>query len=570
MKKFIIAAITLFITTITVYAINDFVIDTNKLSFKNSKDTSIMNSFNDEYKVTYETTDNSKLKEELITLSKKTTYLLIGDFNNINETEEEYYKRHKEYLNLRYAPDVPKDENNYLGLDTNSQEYYDDNLSGLTIPGMFTIIDELDIKYTSFGDIRITISDDKVLSTVVLPNVTLKQEKIDNPSEYEDVKTNIILYYTFKKLNDEYKLYYLWAQIDDELNEYTSSIEDEETTGSLSIAPTYDTDLKEIYDFSKLDEVTEEQVTNIYNKNKDNIVMLSSFYNNYTVSNATGFFINNGIIITSWSFIEESLKEAQYIIIEDINGKIYEMEGIITLLPDSDIVLIKLKENINKKVNISTNKTNTLNPIFMISSKTKIGLSSQSGIIIALDDYISTSIPITQVDSGAPLIDLDGYVTGMMTSKSLNSSISMSTNTKVLKEIQDKFDKIEFDKIETISFDKLKSEYFYVTYNEEQINNNIKKSIWKKYSKIGNIEKNINLELKKASYKDGIVTLRYYNKVSDYIDNMQFATEFKKDLINSGYEEIVNSKEKCIYKNKKYKVIIMSEFDYLIIIMVKL
>ncbi len=51
---------------------------------------------------------------------------------------------------------------------------------------------------------------------------------------------------------------------------------------------------------------------------------------------------------------------------------------------------------------------------------------------------------------------------------------------------------------------------------------------------------------------------------------MQLATDFKSKLISDGYEQVVNSSSKSIYKNKKYQVIIMDEFDYLIVVMVKL
>ena len=78
------------------------------------------------------------------------------------------------------------------------------------------------------------------------------------------------------------------------------------------------------------------------------------------------------------------------------------------------------------------------------------------------------------------------------------------------------------------------------------------------------------MELVKASYKDGIVSLRYKNNISDYISSMQLAASFKEQLVKDGYKEITNNPTKTIYKNNKYQVIIMDEFDYLIIVMVKL
>ena len=41
-------------------------------------------------------------------------------------------------------------------------------------------------------------------------------------------------------------------------------------------------------------------------------------------------------------------------------------------------------------------------------------------------------------------------------------------------------------------------------------------------------------------------------------------------LIDDGYKEILNSSKKSIYENNKYQIIIIEEFDYLIVVMVKL
>ena len=65
----------------------------------------------------------------------------------------------------------------------------------------------------------------------------------------------------------------------------------------MQVAPSYDSSLKQIYDYSKLNAMTEEKINNIYNSNKSNIVILNSYYNNYSVASANGFFINEGLII---------------------------------------------------------------------------------------------------------------------------------------------------------------------------------------------------------------------------------------------------------------------------------
>ena len=146
----------------------------------------------------------------------------------------------------------------------------------------------------------------------------------------------------------------------------------------------------------------------------------------------------------------------------------------------------------------------------------------------------------------------------------------MAINSEVLKEAKEKFDNIDFDSIQTIKFEKLKEDYYYIKYNNENVINDILTKVWKNYSKIGNIEKNIKLELVKANYDNNIISLRYKNKISDYINGMQLSVSFKEQLVKDEYKEIFNSSSKCIYQNKKYQVIIMDEFDYLIIVMVKL
>ena len=51
---------------------------------------------------------------------------------------------------------------------------------------------------------------------------------------------------------------------------------------------------------------------------------------------------------------------------------------------------------------------------------------------------------------------------------------------------------------------------------------------------------------------------------------MQLLSAFTEKLTKQGYKEISSSNTKRIYNNGKYQVTIMEEFDYLIIVMVKL
>lgn len=574
MKKVILSIFLVSVSVVSVYALSTkFTINTAKLSFStNGKKGTIVENFNQSYNLSHSiSSDNAELEKEIEELTKKTTYLLLGDFNNTDESSEDYYKRHQEYLELRYDPEVPKDESTFTGLDENSQEYKDDLVSGITVPSMFLIFDELNVAYSSFGDIRVSNTGNSVMSVISLPNVIIREQSSENPMEYVTVRTNLIIYYYFKELNGQYKLYYLMGETTDELDDYFTEVESTETKSTMQVASSYDSQLKDIYSYSKLEAITDEQINNIYNSNSKNIVVFNSYYNNYLVTSANGFFINNGMVVTTWNFLEKSLIEAQYIAVKDNDGNSFEIDGIITANPETDIVVIKLKNKVGNKVILgNSSELKVEDPVISISSKTGIGLTVQSGIVISSDGYIRSSIPLTNTDEGSPLINSDGQIVGMNTAKQVNTSISLAINSDVLKEIQDKFNNVNFEDIEVVPFNKLKEEYYYIKYNEEIVKNDISSEKWKIYSKIGNIEENISLKLVKASYKDGIVSLRYYNGISNYIDNMQLAAGFKEQLIKDGYENKLSSSKKCIYENKKYQVIIISEFDYLIVVMVKL
>lgn len=576
MKKYSLILITLYfsICIITVYATTlNFTFDSSKLSFSsNSKKSKVVDKFDDKYNLSHSLSNkDSKLKEEIKELTKKTTYLLLGDFNNKNESDEDYYKRKQDYYDMASYKYFPKDKNSKSGYDESNPLYRYVIASELAIPQLFNSFNELGIIYNSYGDIRVTISGDLVISTLTLPNVKMKEEDKKNPLNYKIVKTNLVIYYYFIKIDGNYRLTYLYGETTDNVNKYFNELEASETKTTMAIASSYESNLSNVYNFDKLKAMSDDEFNNIYNKNSKNIVYLRSYYNNKVISNANGIFINDGIVLTTWSFMEKSLLNSQYLTIKDNLGTIYNIDGIVTANPKTDVVVIKLKEKSGTFVKLgSKNNIKIEDPAVTLSSKSGTGLTIQKGIVVANEDYVQSSIPLTESDEGSPLFDKKGNVIGLNTSKSTNSSISMAINVDVIKEIQDKFKSIDFDTIKTITFEKLKSEYYYTNYNKEKVVNNIPKRKWNKYKNIGNIEKNINLQLVKASYKDGIVSLRYKNNISNYISSMLLSVSFKEQLIKDGYNEVLSSSSKCIYKNKKYQVIIMDEFDYLIVVMVKL
>lgn len=573
MKKIFFGASALLIGTISVYALsNNFNFDSTKLTFSsNSKTSNIVSNFDNSYNLSYSITDeNEELKNKITELSKKTTSLLLGDIGTSEETNEHYYNRHKEYQELAAYNYFPKDSNSSSGYDENVENYRYVIASELAIPQLFNSFNELGVIYNSYGDIRITINGNLAISMVLLPDVKIKEENKNNPEKYDYKTENLVIYYYFIKIDNEYRLCYLYGEYGEEVEKYFSELENSESKDTKALVSSYDSTLSSLYNFDKANALSNEMLDSIYNKNINNLVYITSYYNNKLINSANGFFINDGIVITTWNFLEKALIDSQYIAIKDSNSNNYEIDGIITVNPESDIVLIKLKNKLGHSVEIGDSDSLTLeDPALTISSKSGVSYTIQKGIIISNDGYIQTSIPLSTTDEGSVLLNKEGQAVGINTSKSTNTSISMAVNSKALEEIKNKFNNIDFNSIKTISFEKLKENY-YLKYNNENVINTISKRVWKKYSKIGDIENNIKLKLIKASYKDGIVSLRYKNGLEDYITSIQLSSSFREQLINDGYEEVLNSSTKCIYQNKKYQVIVMDEFDYLIVVMVKL
>ncbi len=568
--KVIITLLLLGITgTVSIAVTQKILINNETLSFENKRK-DIFSDLDGNYEFISGNNENYELKQTITELTKKTTYLLLGDASVTFENSEDYYKRHNDYLNLRYNPKIPKDPNSHLGIDITSQEYQDDLLSGVSVPGMFLMLEELGIKYNSYENIRVSIvNNDIAISTISLPNVTIKKQDVDNPMKYIETKTDLKIFYYFKKLNDEYKLLYLYGETNDDIISYSDK--SNEKVGELTINDDYNSKLKDIYDFSKADAIKENTLTKIYNKNKQNIVFLNSVYNMGTVTSANGFFINEGLIATTYNYIEKSLSKAQKIIISDFSGNVYTLDGIVTADEENDIAILKVKNKSQNNVEIEKSaKYNIEEAVITLNSNFGIGLTASKGIIISKDNNdIQMTLVETEETQGSPIFNNQGNVIGMVNSKILNASTAFATDAEILEKYYNKFSSENFNDIKYISFEKAKENY-YIKYNEEKNINNVPNDKWNEYLKVENAEENIDLKLVKAIYKDGIISLRYKNDISNYVDTMQFASTYRENLKNKGYTEKIISNSKIIYESNKFRIVVMKEFDYLIIVMVRL
>lgn len=552
MKKKILILI-IFIFTITVSASNKFTVKNIKLN----REEEIINKLPEENKLSYKI-DYEDENQEIIDLSKKITYLLLGPSNK-DETSEEYYKRHKDFLNMRYKPVIPTKNGNP---DTNSQEYKDDIVSSFTVSTMFITVNEMNINYSTFGDINVSKSNDLVLSTVLLPSVTMKKEDSLDATKYNTINTNLVMYYFFKKNNNNYELYYLVVDSENNIDEYLNYINENGKRNSVNIARDYSDTLNNVYNVTNLKKINNNTINNLYENNKNKIVKILSYYKDGSSMLGNGFFINKGLVVTTWDYLKKTLMHGEEIKVI-VNNKSYDVEGIVTINKDSNIVVLKLVNEISSGINIASN-IKIGDSVISISNQV-IGYKANKGLLVSDNGYLQSTIPVSTTDEGSPLFNVNGEVIGMNTGILSNSPSSFSIPYKSLIEIKDKFT-MAFNEIKTISFKELKKEY-YVNYGNEEKIDNVSSSRFDMINELTDISNNIHMKLVKANYYNGVVSLRYKNNM-DNINPMKMAESFKNNLLNNGWKEELYSNKKCIYEKGNYQVILIEEFNYLIVIMV--
>ena len=114
MKKYILFLFVFFLGIGTIYAISTFQMDTTKFSFTDTiVEEEIKNAFHD-YELTYQfESEHQELLDEISTLSRNITYLLLKKEGSSSESALQYNQRYKKYLTFRYSPEIPKINGEY-------------------------------------------------------------------------------------------------------------------------------------------------------------------------------------------------------------------------------------------------------------------------------------------------------------------------------------------------------------------------------------------------------------------------------------------------------------------------
>ena len=339
----------------------------------------------------------------------------------------------------------------------------------------------------------------------------------------------------------------------------------EETIGQQNIKNSYNSIVKNQYNTEKLDNYIKDNAENIYNELNGNVVILNTYSGESIVSSANGFFINKGVIVTTWNYIKDSVINGNKIVITNSSSGTYTFDGVISINTELDLAFIKLKEEIGQKPvlgNVYDLKLESID--FTLCSDEDYNLQIKYGYLLKRGGLITSLITLEAKEEGSPLYDSNKNVIGINTAKVLNSSTSIARSTNYIKNFKKKLDDYEFSKLETTSFETLKEKY---SNKESEVNDNqIPKKVWNKYKSIGDIENTITSDLVKSSYDKNIVSLRYKNDIKKYSDNFALADNFISKLKKQGYKEKLSSTYKLMYEKGSSKVVLLNEFDYLIII----
>lgn len=124
---------------------------------------------------------------------------------------------------------------------------------------------------------------------------------------------------------------------------------------------------------------------------------------------------------------------------------------------------------------------------------------------------------------------------------------------------------------ETDGFDStiLNPQYFHGKFVQETVKMNISDELYNNYRGIGSVEHTVSLKPVKVASYNGVISFRYINDIQSAVDTMDMALDFRLELERSGYQLTINSNRKKVYDGTQYKVVILTEFNYLIIVIIE-
>lgn len=515
----------------------------------NTKDSKVEKSINKELSIS-SNADKSKEDKENDSLNKESKTLTNTITKNTSGTKT----------------DSNKNSNNNNNNNSNSN---DNNaiISSGTISGK----NEQDVKKKASNGI--STKGDYTKSSVTSSTSSYSEDK-STYTTTSVVKSNtsnnqVQIEYKYKKNNNgKYELSSVSWEEKKTSSEGKNGYEDNIKVNDKEVKISYSSRLKEQYNTKKLDEYMKDNAKKIYDELNGQVVFLNTYgSDNSIIENANGTIISPGVVVTTWNYIKRSMINGNKIVVVNSEEEVYELDGIISINTDLDLAFLKLKNPIGKGAtlgNVYDIKVESID--FTLCTGEDNALEIKFGYLLKRGGLITSALTLERNEEGSPLYSYKQELIGINNADILKSSTSLARSTNYIKKLQEKLNKQDFNTIEYTSFKDVKEKY--LNENHEVEDNTIPKKIWNKYKRIGDVENTISLNLVKSSYDDGIVSLRYVNDIEKYSDNFSLAKDFIIKLEKQGYKKKHSSTYKIIYQKGNKQVVLLSEFNYLIIIMV--
>lgn len=434
-----------------------------------------------------------------------------------------------------------------------------DNENGLNTMSAYIFIKKfvkdlsgVSIDYDYIKIIRTSTTEHGIYSFAYLPNCKVNDETKD-----------VVVVFWLKEKDGEYKLFFPWITYDTDLNNYFNNITLKENDND-NIGGTYNK-----IGIDSESSIDESKLSQLFSEHKDSNVQITGLNTDQEVY-GSGFYLRKGIVVTTWSIAKKLIENNSFVYINDSNGNSYRIEGIVSLNTTYDVALLKVSDEVGKPVALGdSTKLKANDNLYTINSKVNSSFSINYGSFLSINKgKIEKLFVMNSSDIGSALYNDSGEVIGFNTGELLKSDLSYANSTDYLKELKELLDNQAFKNINCVSLEAMKIKTKEIT--EENKVFSIPNSIWDEFKKIGDIESKISLELLKANYADGIVSLRYKSNISNTIGATYIISNYVNQLVEDGYDVKLYTLNKIVLSNGKYQIIIKMNMDYAIVLMMRL
>lgn len=538
----------------------DFNLNIDVNSLNNEITSKLVNNTRNDYKID----DNKKYilsnkeKREIEDLIKN--YLNALTKTDLSSTK--YSGDINKYL-VRF-PSMSLDEYDDFYNNSKYKDYLDGNISLNAIHMLFY---SREFKYKDLKNISYDyISKDEIITKVYLNDVSLKYS--DKVYTLDSILELSIRYEDESK---QYKIFNINIEWVRDLEDYLNKIDGTERSinnkksSALNNIVSYVPSGYSNLNYDKLKKLNSNIVNKIYNDNKNSIVVLNAVNDkSLPTGNATGFFIKEGIVVTTYKSLYTMIDNDSVRIYADLNGKFVLVDGVVAVYPSLNVAILKLKEEVGTPVKIGdSEKIQKNDPVIIISSS--IGLTStvKTGIYINTikDDIkiLRTSLPLANGDTGSPIFDTEGLVIGINNDVKTNddlyySGINNSVAIGVLKNVIESIKNTSFSNLKITELSNLKK-------NNTKTVNKVPEKTWNKYLKLPVITNYVPLELYSAYTNEKYLIVRYKLN-DDLIDTNTILIIYSNNLIKEGYEQKLLN----VYKKDNIKLSIKTNLGFIIII----